>query len=97
MNNLERSIITKKLIDIMVKQLSQWAFYDSTVSITEQTDLCKDLGLDSLTLVVMQIELEDAFHIRFDTAREDFRLAFSTVGTLSECIARHIEEQHNEQ
>lgn len=97
MNNLECHNIKEKLINIIINRLPQWTFYDNDASITEQTHIRKDLGLDSISLVIMQIELEDAFQIRFDTTREDFREVFSTVGALSECIVKHIEEQQNEQ
>lgn len=45
-----------------------------------------DLGFDSIDLVVLQVELEDYFHIRFDPLEDDFIKIFNSVGTLCECL-----------
>ena len=44
-------------------------------TVTEQTRLAEDLGCDSLTLMMLSMEIEDAFHFRFS----EF-VKFETVG-----------------
>jgi acyl carrier protein len=43
--------------------------------ITEETRLAEDLGFDSLTMMMLSMEIEDAFHFRFT----EF-VKFETVG-----------------
>ena len=52
-------------------------------TVTEQTRLAEDLGCDSLTLMMLSMEIEDAFHFRFS----EF-VKFETVGD----IVRYFEE-----
>ena len=47
--------------------------------ITMDTDIKKDLGFDSIMLVVLQIQIADTFHIRFDLVQDDFQSIFTTV------------------
>ena len=44
-------------------------------SVTEETRLAEDLGCDSLTLMMLSMEIEDAFNFRFS----EF-VRFETVG-----------------
>ncbi len=55
-----------------------------------ETLIRDELAFDSVTLVVLQIEVEDAFRIRFDPAREDFLTIFSSVGELCAAVRRHM-------
>ena len=43
--------------------------------LTEQTDLRADLGMDSLAMMLVSLEIEDAFSFRFDEPVD-----FKTVG-----------------
>lgn len=43
--------------------------------VTEETKLIEDLGFDSLALMMLSMEIEDAFHFRF----AEF-VCFETVG-----------------
>lgn len=89
----------KKREDIvhMVSEAVEKRYRESPFSIpgqevTPSTALREELEFDSLTLVVLQIEIEDLFHIRFNPATEDLRTVFQTVQTLSDGIQRHLEE-----
>ncbi len=55
-----------------------------------ETLIRDELAFDSVTLVVLQIEVEDAFRIRFDPAREDFLTIFSSVRELCAAVRRHM-------
>ena len=50
--------------------------------VTEETNLADDLGFDSLALIMLSMEIEDAFHFQFDELIE-----FNTVGD----VCRYIE------
>lgn len=45
-----------------------------------------DLGLDSIDLVILQVELEDRFQIRFDPLEDDFSRLFYSIGSLCEYL-----------
>ncbi len=48
-----------------------------------QADLRRDLGLDSLHLVELQVALEDRFNVIFDPFDEQLVEAFQTIGRLA--------------
>lgn len=53
-------------------------------NITEETRLVEDLGFDSLTMMMMAMEIEDAFHFKF----AEF-VKFETVG----CVCGYLESR----
>ena len=68
---------------------------DSLMGTTEQeltadTDIQRDLGFDSILLVVLQIQIEDAFHMRFNAAQDDLRKVFTNIGRIRDYIEQHI-------
>lgn len=79
------------------------ARYDSLVKeksktvITMDTDIRHDLGFDSITLVVLQIELEDEFHIRFNPAEDDLEKIFTTVQVISGYIQDMLRDEYGRQ
>ena len=60
--------------------------------ITMDTDIKKDLGFDSIMLVVLQIQIEDTFHIRFDLVQDDFQTIFTTVRNIFNCVRKYLGE-----
>lgn len=52
--------------------------------VTEETNLVTDLGFDSLAMMMMAMEIEDAFHFRFEEM-----VKFETVGD----VCRYIESR----
>lgn len=66
--------------------------YDYIEPILEESRLKEDLQLDSLMLVVLQVEVEDTFRFRFDNFSDDFEKIFATIGTLCNYIEGRIGE-----
>ena len=60
--------------------------------ITMDTDIKKDLGFDSIMLVVLQIQIEDTFHIRFDLVQDDFQTIFTTVRNIFNFVRKYLGE-----
>ena len=54
-------------------------------TVTEQTRLIDDLGFDSLALMMMSMEIEDAFGFRF----KEF-VRFETVGDVCDYLENRI-------
>lgn len=67
-----KSILSKVLPDVDMS------------SVTEETRLIDDLGFDSLALMMMSMEIEDAFNFKF----LEF-VKFETVGD----VCRYLEEK----
>lgn len=44
--------------------------------------LREDLGMDSLALVMFQVEIEEEFRFTFDPIEDDFEKIFATCGSL---------------
>ena len=55
-----------------------------TSGVTEETKLQDDLGFDSLALMMLAMEIENAFNFRFN----EF-VAFKTVGDVCQYIETH--------
>ena len=47
-----------------------------------ESRLREDLGMDSLNLVLLQVELESVFGFTFDPLDDDFRKIFQTAGSV---------------
>lgn len=88
---MEQLDIQRQVIEIIRRQCAESGGIHRTQPITVKTAIQEELEFDSIMLVVLQIEVEDLFHIRFNPAEEDFRQIFSTVGTLCASIQGHIE------
>jgi acyl carrier protein len=52
--------------------------------------LVEDLGLDSVTLVELAVELEDTFHVLLS---DEAAAGLETVGQLAECVALRLTQQ----
>lgn len=51
-------------------------------SVAAETNLRDGLEMDSLTLVLLQVELEEEFRFIFDPIEDDFEQIFDTFGSL---------------
>lgn len=69
-----------KIIEIISKYSEE-----ENVTIDENTSLVTDLGLTSLDILKISMNLEEEFGIEFD---EDEVADITTVGDLEECIKR---------
>jgi acyl carrier protein len=58
--------------------------------ITEQSNLVKDLELDSINLVNLQVMIEDEFHIYFNPIEDDLAETFETMYSLINKIEEKI-------
>lgn len=58
--------------------------------ISESSRLKEDLQMDSLLLIMLQVELEDTFQFRFDYYEDDFEEIFQSVRTICDYIERHL-------
>lgn len=47
-----------------------------------ESRLQEDLDMESLQLIMLQVELESAFHFTFDPLDDDFRKIFETAGSV---------------
>lgn len=80
-----------RLMEILNEQYQRSPAFQPERPILENDLLRDELGFDSLALVVLQIEIEDAFGIRFDPAEEDLQQVFFSVGTLFKSVQDHLQ------
>jgi len=66
MEGVNMDVVKKRIIDIVQQSVSE--IY-SDVKVTESSHLVNDLGFDSITLMQMVIEIEEAFDIEMDDAQ----------------------------
>lgn len=72
----------------MIKECIEKVLERSLSQLTYETSLREDLEMDSLQIVLLQVELEDEFSISFDPIDDDFFLIFNSVGSIYETIKR---------
>lgn len=82
--------IEAKLIRL-IQQICRDSFADFSVdNISADTDVQRDLGFDSIMLVVLQIQIEDMFQIRFNAVQDDLRNIFTSIASIAGYIQQHM-------
>lgn len=90
MNRLGREETENKIIEIVTEMFRNSAVYNKDVTVNAETQIQDELGFDSIMLIVLQIDIEDAFHIRFDPVEEDLQQVFLTARTLTDSVQNHM-------
>jgi acyl carrier protein len=57
-----------------------------------ESNLKDDLGFDSISLVELQILIEEKFNIRFNPIETDLSEVFKTIASLQEYLEKNIEK-----
>lgn len=92
MNEHEKKEIENQLLKLVWKRYIDFGRNDEGQEITLDTDVRKDLNFDSVMLIVLQVDIEDTFHIRFDPIQEDFQQIFTTVRSMSQYVQKCLGE-----
>lgn len=87
-----RDEILDRIVTIVIGMLQKAVKYDESIVVTKESELLDDLGFDSIMLIVLQVEIEDTFHIRFNPVDEDLQQIFMSVQTLADYVQDHIGE-----
>ena len=90
MNRLGREETENKIIEIVTEMFRNSALYNKDLTVNAETQIQDELGFDSIMLIVLQIDIEDAFHIRFDPVEEDLQQVFLTARTLTDSVQNHM-------
>ena len=69
--------LEKRILGCMGKVLST-----SMDTLELEINLRDDLGMDSLTMVMLQVQIEEEFRFKFDPIEDDFERIFETFGSL---------------
>lgn len=80
----------QKILD-MIKECVEAALEESVSELNYDMSLSDALGMGSLQIVMLQVELEDKFGISFDPIEDDFFQIFSTIGSVYETVKRKQE------
>ncbi len=84
--------VEKKVIELVKKRCDFYEVAQDVTQITKDTNLREDLEFDSIMLVVLQIDIEDAFHIRFNPLTDDCSVVFTTIRNICFYIQKCLEE-----
>lgn len=71
---------------IILQKIFFELFGINILSLESNERLREDLGLDSINLVNLQVEIEDRFSIYFDPLSMDISKIFATIGSIREFI-----------
>lgn len=85
--------VEQKLIELILNRIQDPSEQKDERNVTPDTDIRKDLGFDSIMLVILQIDIEDAFQIRFDPVHDDLQKIFTTVKAMGEYVRRCLEDE----
>lgn len=89
MNRTGREETENRIMGIVTEMFLNSAGYNKDVTVSAETQIQNELGFDSIMLIMLQIDIEDAFHIRFDPVEEDFQQVFLSVRTLTDFVQSH--------
>ncbi len=92
MGRLNTGEIENKIMEIISRMLKDSVGYTEDAAVYPESQIRGELGFDSIMLVILQIEVEDAFHIRFNPVEEDLQYIFASVRTLASAVLMHIGE-----
>lgn len=94
----DRKKIEERILKIVSEQYSYSFGRDSgAAEITINTDIRKDLEFDSIMLVILQIEIEDAFCIRFNPIEEDLNNVFTTIRAISSYVYSIMRNEYEQE
>lgn len=82
--------ICSRCMDIIQSIIEKQRGTIALTEISEKSRLKEDLHLDSLLLLVLQVELEDEFKFRIDPYRDDMEEIFESVGTVCNYVEKQI-------
>lgn len=87
---MDQTVLQSQVIELITKLYRESPAFQPDKPITRETAIIRDLEFDSLMLVVLQIEVEDTFQIRFDFVSEDIQKTFSSVGALCDSVWNYV-------
>jgi acyl carrier protein len=76
---------------VIREHLQVHASLEQVEQVERETDLFRDLQLDSLKQLTLVVELENHFRVRFDAGDEE---GLATVGDLVRLIERRLSQSH---
>ncbi len=74
-----------------IRQCIEIAMEQEIPSLSPEMLLTRDLGMESLHIVTLQVELEEKFGIQFDPLDDDFYVIFQSVGSVYKTIERKLQ------
>ena len=78
----------------VIEEIVHRNYIDFDQQITKDMALREDIGLDSIDLVVLQIEIEDRWNMRFDPLEDDFSRIFHSADSLCKYLELRIGEKN---
>lgn len=70
--------VEKRILECLNRVLSV-----SVETLGTEVNLRDELEMDSMTMVMFQVEIEETFQFTFDPIEDDFGEIFETIGSLS--------------
>ena len=73
-----------------IRQCIETALEQEVPSVSPEMLLVRDLGMESIHIVTLQVELEEMFGIQFDPLEDDFYAIFQSVDSVYKTIERKL-------
>lgn len=73
-----------------IKECIETAMEQEVPTLFPEMLLSRDLGMESIHIVTLQVELEETFGIQFDPLEDDFYAIFHSVDSVYKTIERKL-------
>lgn len=88
----EKQRIERRIIEIITQIYRSVSKKRDIPEITAVTDIRENLGFDSLMLIILQVDVEDTFHIHMNPIEDDFQYIFKNIQNLSNYVQSCLED-----
>ena len=92
MNRPGREKTENRILEMVTEMFCSSAGCDKDRAVSVETRIQDELGFDSVMLIILQINIEDVFGIRFNPVEENLQEIFISVRTLTDYVQRQIGE-----
>lgn len=86
--------MTKKSDSRILEIIAENAECDIEKLNNRQTSLL-EIGYDSISIIRLQVDIEDTFGFMFDPIEDDFDAIFSTIGSIVDCVTQKAGKEEN--
>ena len=87
-----RKRIEKKVLELVYETIDKGEDVPGDV-LADRESMLMDLGYDSISMIHLQVEIEDEFRFMFDPKEDDFEEIFSTVGKLCDYVVQRVKSE----
>lgn len=83
----------RRKIEKKIQELIFHTIHEEEKLVVDRNESLIALGYDSISMIHLQVEIEDEFRFMFDPIEDDFEQIFSSVANLYDYVVHRVMEQ----